>query len=241
MSEKNFVTTQYINNSVIRQGAILGKPNTFVDFNKVCVSGFIEEEFEYSHEVLREKFYKTRVGVARFSGTEDYVPIIVSELLMTSIPEGGFKGKYIHVEGQLRSYNKAGKDGRRHLDMFLFARNIKVYEIEREFEYLLPNENLIYLDGHICRQPTFRTTPFGRQITDFILAVNRAHNKADYIPCITWGRAAQYASKLEVGDWIKLYGRVQSREYLKKLPDSENVEVRTTYEVSIMRIMKMEG
>ena len=110
-----------------------------------------------------------------------------------------------------------------------------------ELEYALPIENLIYLNGHICRQSTFRTTPLGRQITDFVIAVGRPHNKVDYIPCIAWGRAAQYASKLEVGDWLKLYGRVQSREYLKKLSDSEDVEARTTYEVSIVRITKMEG
>ena len=240
MSEKSFVATQD-NKVVTYQGISLGKENASTDFNKICVSGFIEEEFEYSHEFLREKFYKTRIRVVRLSGTADYIPIIVSELLMPIAIESGLKGKYVKAEGQLRSYKKVGKDGRKHLELFLFARNIKVYEIGEELEYALPIENLIYLNGHICRQSTFRTTPLGRQITDFVIAVGRPHNKVDYIPCIAWGRAAQYANKLEVGDWIKLYGRVQSREYLKRLSDSEDVEARTTYEVSIVKITKMEG
>ena len=240
MAEKSFVTVQD-NKTVTYQSVGSGKEGAPTDFNKIYATGFIEEEFEYSHEFLREKFYKTRIRVARLSGAEDYVPIIVSELLMPVAPESGLKGKYVKVEGQLRSYKKIGKDGRKHLEIFLFAKNIKVYEIGEEFEYALPNENLIYLDGHVCRQPTFRTTPFNRQITDFVIEVSRAHNKVDYIPCIAWGRAALYASKLEVGDRIKLDGRVQSREYSKRPLDSEDIETRTTYEVSITRITKMKG
>lgn len=237
MSEKNLETTRD-NNVIIRQEAIFDK-NIFGEFNKVWVSGIIEEEFEYSHEIWWEKFYKTRVRVARLSGTEDFVPIIVSDLMMTSILDGSLKGKYVEVGGQFRSHSKLGEDGRKHLELFLFVTDINVYESEEEFEDAT-NANLIYLDGYICKPPVFRTTPFGRQITDLMIAVNRTFNKCDFIPCITWGRIARYASGLEVGNRIKLYGRVQSREYFKRFsPESEEGETRTVYEISIMRMMKV--
>lgn len=240
MSEKSLSVTTRDNNVIIRREAISGNEKIFSEFNKVWVSGIIEEEFEYSHEVWWEKFYKTRVRVTRLSGTEDCVPIVVSDLLMTNILEGSLKGKYVEVGGQFRSHNKLGEDGRKHLDLFLFVTAINVYESEEEFEDAT-NANLIYLDGYICKPPVFRTTPLGRQITDLMLAVNRTYKKSDYIPCIAWGRVAQYASELEVGNRIKLYGRVQSRQYFKRFsPESEAGEYRTAYEISIMRMMKVE-
>lgn len=238
MSEKRLVTTRD-DNIIIRREAIYGTKKIFSEFNKAWISGIIEEEFEYSHEVWWEKFYKTRVRVTRLNGTEDCVPIVVSDLQMTNILEGSLKGKYVEVGGQFRSYNKLGEDGRKHLSLFLFVTTINVYESEEDFEDAT-NANLIYLDGYICKPPVFRMTPLGRQITDLMVAVNRNYNKSDYIPCIAWGRVAQHARELEVGNRIKLYGRAQSRQYFKRVsPESEERESRTAYEISIMR-MKVE-
>lgn len=240
MSEKSLSAITQDNNVIIRREEISSNEKIFSEFNKVWVSGIIEEEFEYSHEYWWEKFYKTRVKVARLSGTEDCVPIVVSNLLMNNIFEESIKGKYVEVGGQFRSYNKVREDGRRHLDVFLFVTVMNVYESEEEFEDAT-NANLIYLDGYVCKPPIFRTTPLGKQITDLMIAVNRTYKKCDYIPCITWGRVAQYASELKVGDRIKIYGRLQSRQYFKRFsPDSEEGELRTAYEISIMRIMRVE-
>lgn len=238
MSDNRIVTQK--NNVIVRRELSSDRDKIFANFNKIWISGIIEEEFEYSHEFWWEKFYKTRVVIKRFSGTEDYVPIVVSNLLMPNILNEKVKGKYVEVGGQFRSYNKLGEDGRKHLELFLFATVIKVYESEEDFEEVV-NANLIYLDGYICKEPVFRTTPLNRKITDLSVAVNRNYNKSDYIPCIAWGKNAYYASELEIGNRIKLYGRVQSRQYFKRFsPDSEEGEYRDAYEVSIMRIMKVD-
>lgn len=241
MSEKSLANALG-DNVIIRQEAILGNENIFSKFNKAWVSGIIEEEFEYSHESCRKKFYKTRVRVKRLYGsTEDSVPIVVSDLLMSNIPEGALKGKYVEVGGQFRSYNKLGEDGRKHVNLFLFATTINVYESEEDFKDVA-NANLIYLDGYICKPPLFRTTPLGKHITELIIAVHRNYERStDYIPCITWKGMAQYASKLEVGNRIELYGRVQSRKYFKRFsPKSEAGEYRTAYEISIMKMIRVE-
>lgn len=237
MSEKS---SSRDNNVIICRKAISDSENIFSKFNKVWVNGIIEEEFEYSHEVRGEKFYKTRVRATRLSGTKDCVPIVVSELLISDILEGSLKGKYVAVGGQFRSFNKLGKDGRTHLELFLFVKAINVYESKEEFVEET-NTNLIYLDGYICKPPVFRTTPLGRQITELMVAVNRSYKKSDYIPCIAWGKGAQYARNLEVGNRIKLYGRIQSRQYFKRFsPKSEAGENRTAYEISIIRMRKVE-
>lgn len=239
MSEKSVETREM--GCVMGREEILNNPTNFSDFNKVWISGFIEEEFEISYERLWEKFYKTRVRVARLSGTEDYVPIIVSDLLLTNILGNRLKGSYVEVGGQFRSYNRKGQDGRRHLILYLYVTAISVYKNEEELEEAT-NANLIYLDGHICKPPVFRETPLGREITDLMVAVSRNYKKADFIPCIAWGKVAHYASELQVGDRIKLFGRVQSREYFKRFsPESEAGETRTAYEVSIMRMAKVEN
>lgn len=213
----------------------------FSEFNKVFVRGRIVTEPIYSHKVLWEEFYRTIVRVERLSGTEDSVPIIVSDLLIGGeMMKASLEGKWVEVAGQFRSYNKLGEDGRRHLDLFLFVMEINIYEDEAELEEAT-NANLIYLDGYLCKPPIFRKTPLGRQITDLLIAVNRPYGKSDYIPCIAWGRVAQWANGLEVGNRVKLYGRVQSREYLKKSsPDSDVGEYRNAYEISVMRMQKVE-
>ena len=240
MAEKKINVTTENNNVIIRREVNAGEGKIFGDNNKVWISGIIEEEFQYDHEVWWEKFYRTRVIVARQSGNLDYVPIIVSDLLMGRLIKASNKGKYAEVAGQFRSHNYRDENGKWHLNLYLFVKAINIYESEEEFEDAV-NANLIYLEGYICKQPTYRTTPFGREITDLLLAIPRTEKKSDYIPCIAWGRNAQYASYLEVGNKIKLYGRVQSREYLKRVsPDSEEGETRIAYEISIMRMIKVE-
>ena len=240
MSEKTGVTRRE-NNVITRREEKSPTEKIFSEFNKVFVSGRIETEFDYSHEVLWEKFYQTRVRVERFSGIEDLVPIVVSDLLIgEEMMKTSLKGKWVEVAGQFRSHNKLGEDGRRHLDLFLFVTAINIYNDEDELEEVT-NANLIYLDGYLCKPPVYRKTPLGRRITDLFIAVNRPYGKSDYIPCIAWGRVAQWASELEVGNRVEIYGRIQSREYFKRFSkDSEIGEYRDAYEISIMRMQKVE-
>ena len=229
------------NNVITRREENSPTEKIFSEFNKVFVSGRIEAEFDFSHEVLWEKFYRTRVRVERLSGTEDLVPIVVSDLLIgRERMKTSLEGKWVEVAGQFRSYNKLGEDGRKHLDLFLFVTAINIYDDEDELEEVT-NANLIYLDGYLCKPPVFRKIPLGRQITDLFIAVNRPYGKSDYIPCIAWGRVAQWASEFEVGNRVKLYGRVQSREYFKRFSkDTEAGEYRDAYEISVMRMQKVE-
>ena len=240
MSDETSVATRE-NNVITRWEENSQAKKLFSEFNKVFVSGRIEAEFDYSHEVLWEKFYRTRVRVERFSGIEDLVPIVVSDLLIgEEMMKTSLKGKWVEVAGQFRSHNKLGEDGRRHLDLFLFVTAINIYNDEDELEEVT-NANLIYLDGYLCKPPVYRKTPLGRRITDLFIAVNRPYGKSDYIPCIAWGRVAQWASELEVGNRVEIYGRIQSREYFKRFSkDSEIGEYRDAYEISIMRMQKVE-
>ena len=228
------------NNVITRQEDNSPNEILFSEFNKVFVSGRIEKEFEFSHQTYWEKFYRTRVRVTRSSGTEDLVPIVISNLLLVNKNiEKSLEGKWVEVAGQLRTYNKIGENGRKHLDLFLFVTAIKIYENEEELDEVT-NANLIYLNGYICRPPVFRSTLLGRNITDLFIAVNRTYGRSAYIPCIAWGRVAQWSSELEVGNRIKLYGRIQSREYFKRFSqDSDEGEYRDAYEISIMRIQKV--
>lgn len=240
MSDETRVTRRE-NNVITRQEENSPTEKLFSEFNKVFVSGRIEDELEYSHKVLWEKFYRTRVRVTRFSGTEDFIPIVVSDLLIgRKRMNTSLKDKWVEVAGQFRSYSKLGEDGRKHLDLFLFVTVINVYDDEEELEEDA-NANSIYLDGYLCKPPVFRKTTLGRQITELLIAVNRSYGKSDYIPCIAWGRVAQWASEFEVGNRVKIYGRVQSRQYFKRYsPDSEAGEYREAYEISVMRMQKVE-
>ena len=239
MSEESMERREF--GDLIKRGEILNIPNNLSDSNKAWISGFIEEDFEYSHESFGERFYKTRVRVTRNSGTEDLVPIVVSDWRVTNISEIKLKGKYVEVGGQFRSDKRRGKDSKKHLYLYLFVTDISVCEDGKELEETMDENNLIYLDGYICKLPVFRITPLDREITDLLVAVHRNYSKTDFIPCIAWGERARFASQLKVGDRIKLIGRIQSREYFKKLsPESEEGETRTVYEVSIMRMAKVE-
>lgn len=192
--------------------------------NVVYLTGRVAEEPKYSHQVFGEGFYETKVEVERLSGLVDVIPVTVSERLLG---EGDFEeGKYVSVSGQFRSYNKIA-DGKSRLMLTVFVRETN--------EDLPPNTNKIELIGYVCKPPVYRTTPFKREIADVLIAVNRAYNKSDYIPCIAWGRNARFAEKLVVGDKVGLSGRIQSREYRKT--DENGVEsVRVAYEISVNRL-----
>lgn len=194
--------------------------------NVVTVSGVVKDNPVFSHEMFGEDFYNVNLIVPRLSDVSDELPVTISERLMVGINIE--KGTQLLIEGQLRSYNKF-IDGSNKLILTVFARNVSLSDEE------LKNPNQIFLDGYICKKPIYRTTPFGREITDMLIAVNRPYNKSDYIPCIAWGRNARYSEKLQVGDRIKIWGRIQSREYQKKISEEEII-TRVAYEVSISKM-----
>ena len=192
--------------------------------NQLTLCGVIENTPVLDHEVFGENFYRLDIRVPRLSGASDLLPVTVSERLMNSqVTPGG----RITIHGQLRSYNKVmGGAGR--LLLTAFAQRLLPPDDDE-------NPNTIRLTGAICKPPSFRTTPFGREIADLMLAVNRAFGKSDYIPCIAWGRTARYAASLNVGDKLEVQGRFQSREYQKQLPDGTVIN-RMAYEVSLSRL-----
>lgn len=194
--------------------------------NSIYIAGKIIEECEFSHEVYGEGFYLFKISSERLSDNEDILPITVSERLIDR--QSLTLGTRVEVIGQLRSYNNYGNK-RNKLVLTIFAREINLLEEDTE-----QNPNQIFLNGFICKPPVYRKTPFGREISDILVAVNRAYNKSDYIPCIAWGRNARYLSNLSVRENIKIWGRVQSRKYQKKVEDT--VEERIAYEVSISKI-----
>lgn len=196
--------------------------------NRIEISGKIYSLCEFSHKVYGEGFYNFNIAVKRLSGSEDIIPITVSERLFDS--KDIYIGREIRISGQVRSYNNYSGT-RNHLVISVFAREL-FYDDSK-------NENITELNGFICRRPVYRTTPMGREIADILVAVNRAYNKSDYIPCIVWGRNARFAGRLEVGDNIKITGRIQSRIYQKKTEEG-SVE-KTAYEISVSKIEKLNN
>lgn len=199
------------------------------DTNKVLIEGEVVSKFTLNHEVFGEKFYTVELETARLSGTKDIIPVMISDRLI-NISEN-YMGMVFKVSGQFRSYNKHKGDKNR-LALSVFAKEVNVIPNNDE-EDLSTNE--ICMDGYICKKPVYRETPLGRKIADLMIAVNRPYGKSDYIPCICWGRNARFASGLEVGTRLKVQGRIQSREYTKKLSETES-ETRTAYEVSLSRL-----
>jgi primosomal replication protein N len=196
--------------------------------NRVTIAGRIATVSEYSHEVFGEKFYKMNVEVERTSGSTDVIPVIVSERFGILGP----LGKFVQISGQYRSHNVHTEDGNR-LELNVFASEIEIPE-----RYI--DKNKIELDGFICKPPTYRKTPLGREIADLMLAVNRQYGKSDYIPCILWGRNARFVSGLDIGSRLKIEGRIQSREYTKQISETES-EIRVAYEVSAFAAVMKEG
>ncbi len=199
-----------------------------IENNQVVIMGEIVSDFTYSHEIFGEGFYMVDVSVERLSDSIDIIPLMVSERLLDV--NGDYKGMYIVVNGQFRSYNRH-EERKNKLVLSVFAREIEfVDEIGENTK-----SNQIFLDGYICKEPIYRKTPLGREIADLLLAVNRPYGKSDYIPCICWGRNARFASNFEVGARCAVWGRIQSREYMKKLSE-EQLEKRVAYEVSVSKL-----
>ena len=196
--------------------------------NLIKLAGTIVSEKNFSHEVYGERFYTFDLEIPRLSENSDVIPVTVSErLLLDSKYEIGEK---VVVDGQFRSYNNYENEKNK-LVLTVFVKEIRVQT--EDDANINPNE--IILNGFICKKPIYRTTPFGREIADILLAVNRAYNKSDYIPCIAWGRNARYCQNLAVGESVKIWGRIQSRQYEKKFEDGTS-EMRKAYEVSVSKM-----
>jgi single-stranded DNA-binding protein len=203
-----------------------------IENNQVTIMGEIASPFLFSHEVYGEGFYMVDVNVKRLSNSEDNIPLMISERLIDVSQD--YTGEFIMVSGQFRSYNRHDEQKNR-LVLSVFVREVSF--IEEELDGAKTNN--IFLDGYICKLPVYRKTPLGREIADLLLAVNRPYGKSDYIPCICWGRNARFASGFEVGEHVQIIGRIQSREYIKKLTETET-EKRVAYEVSVSKLECLE-
>jgi len=199
-----------------------------IENNQVTIMGEVIGDFVFSHEIFGEGFYMVDVEVARLSDSSDVVPVMVSERLLDVNED--YKGRSLCVIGQFRSYNRH-EEKKNKLVLSVFAREIEFVDTIEENA----KTNQIYLDGYICKEPIYRKTPLGREIADLLLAVNRPYGKSDYIPCICWGRNARYVSSFSVGSRCLVWGRIQSREYMKKISE-ELTEKRTAYEVSVSKL-----
>ena len=199
-----------------------------IENNQVTIMGQVASEFEFSHEVFGEGFYIVEVLVKRLSNSCDRIPLMVSERLIDVTQD--YTGEYIMASGQFRSYNRHEEQKNR-LVLSVFVREISFMEEEPDGS----KTNSILLDGYICKEPIYRKTPLGREIADLLLAVNRPYGKSDYIPCICWGRNARFAGNFEVGERCAVWGRIQSREYMKKISE-ENAEKRVAFEVSVSKL-----
>lgn len=197
----------------------------YTENNYLVLIGKIISDKTFSHEIYGESFYVFNLEVPRLSGNEDIIPITISERLIANFDLE--IGRKVVIEGQFRSYNSYENEKNR-LVLTVFAKDIIDYKEEQEESV----SNEVVLNGYVCKKPIYRKTPFGREISDILLAVNRAYNKSDYIPCIAWGRNARFCDSMEVGTEVKVIGRVQSRTYEKKFEDGR-VEQRVAYEVSI--------
>lgn len=197
--------------------------------NTIRLQGRVCQNLQFGHELFGEQFYVTTLSVPRLSGAEDQLPITLSERLLLDAPI--MAGTLLTLEGQLRSYNKVVEGTGRLLITAFAQRLLPVVEDE--------NPNQVQLTGALCKPSSYRTTPFGREIADLMLAVNRSYGKSDYIPCITWGRTARYAANLRVGDKVQLIGRFQSRAYQKQQPDGTAIN-KVAYEVSVSRLATLK-
>lgn len=203
-----------------------------IENNQVSIMGRVASQFTFSHQVFGEGFYTVEVLVKRLSDSEDRIPLMISERLVDVTQD--YEGEYIQVSGQFRSYNRH-EEKKNRLVLSVFVRELEF--VEEEDDSVKTNQ--IFLDGYICKPPVYRKTPLGREIADLLIAVNRPYGKSDYIPCICWGRNARYASAFQVGGHVLVWGRIQSRDYMKKLSETET-EKRIAYEISVSKLEYMD-
>lgn len=198
--------------------------------NKVFLQGKVVDEPTFSHEIYDEGFYILNLAIPRLSGQEDIIPITISERLLKT--KNINVGDLLALKGQFRSYNKL-EDNKSKLVLTVFARELCDLDMSL-------NPNYVEIYGYICKDPIYRTTPFNREITDVLLAVNRSYNKSDYIPCITWGRNARFVGELPVGTKLEMVGRIQSREYTKKRDEDLEPVTKVAYEISVSKVNTCE-
>lgn len=215
----------------------------YLENNYLTLVGKVTGEKTFSHEIYGERFYTFRLSIPRLSGNADIIPITISERLITD--EMLTEGNKLLIKGQFRSYNSYENEKNK-LVLTVFAKDVEklkeeVIENEEQNEIVKKEAttNEVVLVGYVCKKPIYRQTPFGREIADLLLAVNRAYNKSDYIPTIAWGRNARFCQNLEVGAQVKVVGRVQSRIYEKKHEDG-TVEEKVAYEVSVCSLELIE-
>ncbi len=204
----------------------------YEDNNHLTLVGKVTSDKRFSHEIYGEKFYIFDLSVPRLSGNADVIPVTISERLLTT--QDVFIGAKLQIDGQFRSYNSYDNEKNK-LILTVFVKDVQFLEENQEEEEEVRRDvvsNEVVLDGYICKKPIYRKTPFGREISDILLAVNRAYNKSDYIPCIAWGRNARFCENVAVGTEVRIVGRVQSREYEKKHEDGTG-EKKVAYEVSV--------
>lgn len=218
----------------LEEESYLRNTRIFSDFNMAVIVGQLENELEYSHQMKGINFYRTRVIVERISKIADCVPVMISETLLRrlSVQNNELKGKWVKIGGEFRSYDRIGEDGHKYLDLFLFVQYIEFCNEPGEYV----NINMVELEGDICKPAVFRKTPKGTSITDINIVIKRPYGKSDCIPCITWNDVAEIASLFGGGERIRIYGRIQSRSYFKRVsPNSEEGIWKTAYEVSVAR------
>lgn len=203
-----------------------------IENNRVSIIGEIAGKFEFSHEVFGEGFYLAELRVRRLSDQIDQIPMLVSERLLDVTKN--YEGQTVHANGQFRSYNRH-EGVKNRLILSVFVRELEFIDTFTDYT----KTNQIFLDGFVCKAPVYRKTPLGREIADLLVAVNRPYGKSDYIPCIAWGRNARYVVNFEVGGHIRIWGRVQSREYTKRTAE-ESGERRVAYEVSVSKLECVE-
>lgn len=200
--------------------------------NQAVVCGQIVSGFSFNHETFGEKFYLTYINLERLSTVCDVLPVMVSERLVDTTQN--LTGKMVNITGQFRSYNRHDEQGS-HLMLSILAKDINLID---DLAVDVRN-NFIYLEGYICKEPVYRETPLGRELTEILLAVNRSYGKADYIPCICWGKNAVKGSSFNVSDKCALKGRIQSRKYIKRLSNDKEEE-RIAYEVSVVSLEMLD-
>ena len=189
--------------------------------NQITIRGSLHTLPHFSHENHGKRFYRFFLEVPRLSGAVDILPVVASEQVLSRMDLSG--GEMLTVVGQIRSHNSR-TDGVRHLLIFVFAQSILCEDGEPI--------NDVLLQGPLCKDPTYRRTPLGREICDVMLAVGRGFKRADYLPCILWGRIAQEISQCRTRDIIQISGRLQSRVYTKVTEDGP--QERTAYEISAL-------
>lgn len=202
--------------------------NTTKITNTISIVGVVVSALELSHEIVGEKFYSFKISTNRLSGNADIIDATISERLLIGLEL--HEGQKVTVTGQVRTYNKT-EHGRNSLMITLFALDCAVCDNNTK------DTDEVELIGFVCKTPIYRTTPLGREISDIVIAVNRAYGKSDYIPVVVWGRNARFCKSLVVGDEIKIIGRLQSRIYQKKNAD-DSVTEKVAYEISVARVMK---